>query len=142
MDNRTYGSGQEWQHIDVRQISLDEALAGCTDGVSVLKIDVQGFEIAELSGEAQVLCNSPNIAVLCEFCPAGLRLADSDPTALLSLLRESGLVVFLLTDYGLLQPVEKALPESDDEDQYWDLLAVPTKNGRHHHSRARRKSQR
>lgn len=141
VDNRTYDPGQEWQRIDIPQVSLDEMLAEDVDKVSVLKIDVQGFEVAVLSGATQVLRRSPNIAVLCEFWPAGLRLAGSDPTQLFSLLRESGLAIFMFTDDGRLQLVQEALPESNDENQYWDLLAVPAKDGRRHHSRVPHKSQ-
>ena len=77
-------------------ISLDELMGNIR--VDVVKIDVQGAELAVLQGMKGVLRNSPNIRIVMEFSPGLLRADDIDAVAALGGLRELGF------DLNLIRP--------------------------------------
>lgn len=54
--------------------------------VNLVKIDVQGFELAVLRGAARVLETNADIVVLLEFWPHGFRAAGDTPMALVDYL--------------------------------------------------------
>jgi FkbM family methyltransferase len=55
-----------------------------------VKIDVQGHELAALSGMERALSASQNVRVLFEFAPAALRKAGTAPDLLLEFFRQRG----------------------------------------------------
>ena len=55
-----------------------------------VKIDVQGHELAALSGMEHALSANPNVRVLFEFAPAALRKAGTAPDLLLKFFHERG----------------------------------------------------
>ena len=55
-----------------------------------VKIDVQGHELAALSGMERALSASENVRVLFEFAPAALRKAGTAPELLLEFFRQRG----------------------------------------------------
>lgn len=58
--------------------------------VDLVKIDVQGAELAVLSGMSGVISRSPGIRIVMEFSPGLLRGNDIDPMTVLSELRADG----------------------------------------------------
>jgi methyltransferase FkbM-like protein len=79
--------------VDVRAVNLDEYLgeAGLTPGL--IKMDIQGAEVAALSGMRRTLAN-PDLVLFCEFWPYGLRRFGSEPRQFLNALTEAGLEVY------------------------------------------------
>lgn len=61
--------------------------------VDVIKIDIQGAEVAAFRGMPNLIDQSPNLTVLTEFFPAGLTAAGSSPEAFLAILRGHGLTL-------------------------------------------------
>jgi FkbM family methyltransferase len=59
-----------------------------------VKIDIQGHELAALSGMERALSASPNVRVLFEFSPAALRRAGTAPDLLLEFFRERGFELY------------------------------------------------
>jgi len=77
-------------------ISFDELLADiCPD---VVKIDVQGAEMAVLQGMKSAIRRSPQIRIVMEFSPGLLQAEGVDPRAALGSLREFGF------DLNLIRP--------------------------------------
>lgn len=91
-DNRLGASKRGAQSIEVEVVRLDEVLPRRT--VQFIKLDVQGHEVAALTGMQQVLASSPDVRVLFEFWPAGLRAANTSPELLVQFFRERGFVVY------------------------------------------------
>ena len=96
------------EHIDVETLTLDAYLQEATGDsrkVDVLKIDAEGAEPAILEGMAETLAANPAVAIVLEFSPLFLNLADLDPVAYLEGLRDQGFAVGLIDDRGEVQPL-------------------------------------
>jgi FkbM family methyltransferase len=85
-DNRLGASKSGTQSIEVEVARLDEVLPVRT--VQFIKLDVQGHELAALTGMQEVLAASPNVRVLFEFWPAGLAAANASPELLFKFFHE------------------------------------------------------
>ena len=79
-DNRLGASKSGAPSIEVEVARLDEVLPVQT--VQFIKLDVQGHELAALTGMQQLLASSPDVRVLFEFWPAGLGAANASPELL------------------------------------------------------------
>ena len=86
------GSKPGAQSIEVEVARLDEVLPVQT--VQFIKLDVQGHEVAALSGMHRLLTSSPDVRVLFEFRPAGLRVANASPEVLFKFFRERGFLIY------------------------------------------------
>ena len=93
-DNRLGASKPGAQSIEVEVARLDEVLPVQT--VQFIKLDVQGHEFAALTGMQQVLASSPDVRVLFEFWPAGLRAANESPELLFKFFQERGFLIYEL----------------------------------------------
>lgn len=89
VDHRTFDSGDGRPGVEVPVVALDDYMAG-KGPVHFIKLDVQGFEENVLNGAQQLLVDSPDVTILMEFWPYGLRKAGSEPAKLLALLRQLG----------------------------------------------------
>lgn len=77
-------------HVPIRRI--DDLLGDKT--VDWLKIDVQGWEPAVLSGAKGIIQKNPQLKIYFEFWPKGLVQAGFDPYAFLASFEKEGLQVF------------------------------------------------
>jgi FkbM family methyltransferase len=77
--------------VDVDLMTVD-ALAPSPATIDVMKIDVEGAEVAVLRGLADVVARSDLRVILVECAPAMLRAAGSSPDALVGRLSELGFV--------------------------------------------------
>jgi FkbM family methyltransferase len=75
--------------VPIEVVALDAYFAEGTS-VDLVKMDIQGAEAAALRGMERVLAQSPNVRILLEFWPRGIRRAGGDPEALLAHLRSLG----------------------------------------------------
>ena len=91
-DNRLGESKRDTQSIEVEVSRIDEVLSAHI--VQFIKLDVQGHELAALNGMEQILASSPEVCVLFEFWPIGLRAAGASPEALFSFFRERGFLIY------------------------------------------------
>ena len=124
-DNRLGGSKPGAQSIEVEVARLDEVLPVQT--VQFIKLDVQGHEVAALSGMHRLLASSPDVRVLFEFWPAGLRAANASAELLFKFFHERG---FLIYELEKAQPRKLGSPASLvsklGEKRYTNLLASRT----------------
>jgi FkbM family methyltransferase len=91
-DNRLGAGKPGAQPIEVEVARLDDVLPVQT--VQFIKLDVQGHEVAALTGMQQVLASSPDVRVLFEFWPAGLRAANASPELLFKFFHERGFLIY------------------------------------------------
>lgn len=74
--------------------------------VDVVKMDIEGAEMGALRGMKRTIENSPNLALVMEYNPLGLKAFDNDPVAALQEVRAMGFTQIcvieadgVLTDY-------------------------------------------
>jgi len=91
-DNRLGETRSDVKPIQVEVARLDDVLP--VRAVQFIKLDVQGHELGALSGMQEVMAASPDICVLFEFWPGGLRAAGTEPEALLDFFRERGFELY------------------------------------------------
>jgi len=75
--------------VEVPVTSLDDFFAGSGVAVDLIKLDTQGAEGLVLEG-AQSLLAQPQLTIVSEFWPAGLRSLGTDPAEFLRQLRDRG----------------------------------------------------
>lgn len=124
-DNRLGGSKPGAQSIEVEVARLDEVLTVPT--VQFIKLDVQGHELAALTGMDRLLESSPDVRVLFEFWPAGLRAANAMPELLFEFFHERGFLICEL-EKGQARKLDTpaSLVSRLGEKRYTNLLASRT----------------
>jgi FkbM family methyltransferase len=93
-DNRLGASKSGAESIEVEVARLDEVLPVRT--VDFIKLDVQGHELSALTGMQQLLASSPEVRVLFEFWPAGLRAANASPELLFKFFHDRDFLIHAL----------------------------------------------
>lgn len=125
-DNRLGKTKTDTRSIEVEVARLDDVLP--VREVHLIKLDVQGHELAALAGMQEVIASSPDVRVFFEFSPGGLRAANTPPESLLSFFRERGFKLYE-TEGGVLRSMRDSqqLISELGAKQYTNLLA--TRNG-------------
>ena len=80
--------------VEVPLLRLDALLQ--PGQVSLIKIDVEGFEPYVLAGAQSLIRNQPAMRIISEYCPASMLEAGASPTAFLNDLASWGLQPFEL----------------------------------------------
>ena len=106
-DNRLYSNDLSESSVQVEICTIDSLLQSLEGSpiVDFVKIDVQGFEGHVFQGMQRTLRQSPNLTLLSEFWPFGLRSAGSNPEDVLHKLEATGLTLHELTSHGTLNPL-------------------------------------
>jgi FkbM family methyltransferase len=126
-DNRLYRSeatpSAQSASVQLRTIDgmLDEFGLHAID---ILKIDVQGGELAAITGAQKTIRNSPGMMLLSEFWPDGIRqAAGCAPERYLALLEKLGLALFELKR-GRLAPLASDWPRRLTGGRYLNLIGL------------------
>lgn len=120
VDHRTYPSDSSRKVRQIACIRLDEYFQG--QKVDFIKMDIQGYEYEALQGMRRLLQQNPQIKLIMEFWPYGLRLAGSSPSAVLQLLEECNFHVYLI-DKSQLKPYRQATIAQGEKD-YYNLFMI------------------
>lgn len=109
-DHRTYANPDDVQSVEVPITRLDDVDALRGVEITLIKIDVQGFEPAVLAGAQALLERNPEAKLLLEYYPWGLRSSGSGPAEFIDLLKAEDYIVTTFTDEPdlLLTGVSKA----------------------------------
>lgn len=116
VDHRTYKPDDYDQEIDIGAVAIDDYLKG--EPVQFIKMDIQGFELNAAKGMEKTLKN-PDLRLLSEFWPYGMRKAGSSVLEYYALLKQHGFYVYLIGNKTLAELTEEKvkglmdLPESD-----------------------------
>ena len=122
-DNRLGAGKSSGQTIEVEVARLDEMVPVQT--VDFIKLDVQGHELAALNGMQHLLASSPDLRVLFEFWPAGLRAANASPESLFKFFHDRDFVIYELEGGQPRQlDTPTALAEKLGAKGYTNLLAA------------------
>lgn len=124
VDHRTYKPEEYDQEIEVQAISIDDYLASALKA-DVIKMDIQGFEMQAIQGMEKVLVHNPQVKLISEFWPYGLKKAGSSVTEYFQHLTNRGFTCYLLEKKTLrklsLEDVKRLEPLS--EEHYFNILA-------------------
>jgi FkbM family methyltransferase len=133
-DNRLYrgtyqGKLEEWDTVPIEGRPVDDVLAEIgVDEVNFVKIDIQGYEQKAISGFQKTLARSPNVILLSEFWPQGLKEAGGDAHAYLQMLKNLGFTLYNLNErpHGTVTPLEDcdAFIASLPGRKYTDIVGV------------------
>jgi FkbM family methyltransferase len=97
--------------VETESTTLDDfAAQRSLQRVALIKMDTQGAEGVILRGAESILKKYPDLKIIMEFWPAGLRRMETDPAEVLSKLKASGFKLSYLSQ-GMLLPLDN-IPEA------------------------------
>ena len=95
VDHRVYPTeGETRKTLTIHSTKLDDYFKP-GERVDFLKMDIQGYELHALRGGSRILKDNPDIKLLLEFWPYGLKQAGASEDALLLFLRERDFTIFI-----------------------------------------------
>lgn len=100
-DDEVWNRGNKRTYISVDAISLDNYFSANTTRVDLIKMDIQGAEYSAIQGMRGILLKNPNIILVIEFWPHGLKQAGVKPELLLRELDEFGFKSYALVENKL-----------------------------------------
>lgn len=122
VDHRAYPTeGESRRTVSIRATALDDYFEP-GNRVDLIKMDIQGYELHALRGAERVLTDNPEVKLLLEFWPYGLRNAGTSAEALLAFLHERKFKVFESGETGLSESRDLPL-EAADPAIYLNLFA-------------------
>jgi FkbM family methyltransferase len=119
VDHHTYDSGDGRRKTSVSLICLDDYFK-TGHRIDLIKIDVQGFEYSVLQGARRILKENPEIKIIMEYWPYGLKKAGTSPEALLQLISSMGFASRDVSDHSGV-PFNGRYLETSREDEYCNL---------------------
>jgi hypothetical protein len=94
--------------------------------ISLVKIDVQGFEEKILKGMKSVIRENPGIHIITEYCPDMLKLYGSSEEIFFQCLDELKLEAFACQKSSLVPACARVLSEVCREKGYTDIVLKPS----------------
>jgi FkbM family methyltransferase len=105
--------------ISTPLVSIDSFVQIQQEGVSFIKIDVQGYELAVCQGMRDTLRQNPDLSVLLEFMPSAMRELGFNPSHLIDFFLERHFEIYLVHRRGQLS---QGMPPVVKESSYFNLL--------------------
>ncbi|MCC6370920.1 MAG: FkbM family methyltransferase [Bacteroidia bacterium] len=125
VDHRTYQPEEFDKEIKIESVSIDDYLSHHSiNKVDLIKMDIQGFEMEALKGMHNTLQQNPDVKIISEFWPYGLRTAGSSLSAYYRQLCSYGFSCYLL-EKNSLKPLNEAqvtAMEPLDKEHYFNLF--------------------
>jgi FkbM family methyltransferase len=119
-DHRTYPTTERRTKRQVISHSLDSYLNGKT--VDFIKMDIQGFEYMALKGMRNTLSSSPQLIILMELWPHGLKEATSSCEEVIESLRRGKFFLYLVLNGKVVEYSEKLVGRRASD--FYSLLAM------------------
>jgi FkbM family methyltransferase len=124
VDHRAYiAAGDSRRTVPIEMVALDDYFKP-GEQVDLIKMDIQGYELHALKGANRVLEDNPDIKLLIEFWPYGLRQAGVNGAELIAALEQKGIIIRQVSSDGLLPFRPGSTRESAD--WYVNLFASRT----------------
>lgn len=122
-DHQIYDRGETRESVSVKVLNGSDFLLSRIQSIDVLKIDTQGAEFEVISGLLPLLKQSPDVQMVLEFWPFGLKKSGAHGHQLLDLLLELNLPMHIIDHIGhQLVPCEEVELRAwiDDLDKHSD----------------------
>jgi FkbM family methyltransferase len=124
VDHRAYSTaGDARRALQIKMVALDDYFKP-GERVDLIKLDIQGYELHALQGAKRVLEENPEIKLLVEFWPYGLKQAGAKWGDLVEMLRRFGMDLMLIGAHGLIPFDARAV--RNDVGWYVNLFASRT----------------
>jgi len=106
-DHRLFDSNDGRESITVDVTSLDAFFKERDYRVDVIKMDIQGSEMAALKGMTKILEKNDDLKILTEFWPNGIRMSGASPEEFLKKLMEFGFELYHVDEKRkLIEPID------------------------------------
>ena len=114
VDHRTYATeGDSRRDMPIDIIALDDYFKR-GQRVDLIKMDIQGYELHALHGANRVLADNPNVKLLLELWPYGLRQAGATYVELVEFLQVKGMLIREVANHGVVPFRYDTVSESPD----------------------------
>jgi FkbM family methyltransferase len=124
VDHRAYmANGDSRRTVPIEIVALNDYFKP-GERVDLIKMDIQGYELHALRGANRVLEDNPEIKLLIEFWPSGLKQAGANWVDLIAALEQKGMVTRQVSSEGLI-PFHPG-STSESADWYVNLFASRT----------------
>jgi FkbM family methyltransferase len=124
VDHRAYmADGDSRRTMPIEMVALDDYFKP-GERVDLIKMDIQGYELHALRGANRVLEDNPDIKLLVEFWPYGLKQAGANWVELIAALERKGMVIRQVSSEGLI--AFHPGTTSENADRYVNLFASRT----------------
>ena len=121
VDHRAYATeGDTRRAVQVGMVALDDYFKP-GERIDLLKLDIQGYEHHALKGAKRIISENPDIKLLLEFWPYGLKQAGANWRELIEMLEKLAMNIMFVRAHGLM-PFE-ANNIRTDADWYVNLFA-------------------
>jgi FkbM family methyltransferase len=114
VDHRAYMAGGDSRRtIPIEMVALDDYFKP-GERVDLIKMDIQGYELHALQGATRVLADNPDMKVLLELWPYGLKQAGANWIDVITALEGRGMVIQQVSTGGLIPFHSDSASESAD----------------------------
>jgi FkbM family methyltransferase len=96
-DHRVYDSGDGRSAIEVECVRLNDYFAP-TERIDFIKMDLQGAEWGAIEGASQLIRNNPDLKIISEYWPKGLKISGIDPADYPRMLMDQGFTLFRMSE--------------------------------------------
>jgi FkbM family methyltransferase len=96
-DHRIYDSYDSRESIEVEVTTLDAFFEDKQYPIDVIKMDIQGAEMAALQGMTKIISKNDTLMIMIEFWPEGLRTFGFSPAEFVNKLIEYGFKLYTIT---------------------------------------------
>ncbi|MBD2859869.1 FkbM family methyltransferase [Spongiibacter sp. KMU-158] len=131
-DHQIYSRGETRRQVSIDLVRGDDILGNAISRIDLLKIDTQGAEFKVISGLENLIRQSlPELSIIIEFWPFGLKKAGDHGLQLLDLLASFELPIWMIDHLGhALHPCSiaelrewvDALDADPDNEGFFNLL--------------------
>ncbi len=132
VDHRSYPVENYDKVEEIEANSIDNLIGlKLIEKVDFIKIDIQGYELNAFKGMQKLLDNHPNIKIITEYWPHGIKRADSSSLALFDFFQNLGFDFQLISENKLSQLTREFILENEDkpfEFSFNVLIAKKTSN--------------
>src|SRR6266513_2395462 len=123
VDHRAYKADADSRRaVPTDMVALDDYFKP-GQHVDLIKMDIQGYELHALRGANRLLADNPNIKLLLELWPYGLKQAGANWLELIDTLQAKNMSIYQITNHGLLPFRSDSVKQSPD--WYVNLFAAP-----------------
>lgn len=100
-DHKLWASHERQQWVNVEATTLDNFFENHASRVDVIKMDIEGGEMAALRGMAKLIERNANLKIISEFWPRAIEETGFSPTEFLNKLMEYDFKLYHISEQGV-----------------------------------------
>jgi len=129
VDHRTYPVDDAAEVMEIDATSIDDYLKmNNISQIDFIKMDIQGFEMAALKGMEKTLKNNPEVKIITELWPYGLKKAGSSVFEIVDFANSEKFNIYLVTPNQLQLLTKEMVKELKEEEKSYYNIVLSKKN--------------